>query len=281
MENKVLFNTIMENLLISGTKACAVIPRELMSIDPAYQRLETRNNQKITAMHNNFDHMVMDALLVVPHPEEFSFSIVDGYGRFMASKGILDSLECVVITTAPVNSDERRKFEARIFTKQSLYTEKVTPLQMHNANLILENPIALGLQEVLDAYDLAIQGCRGQRKAGIVGSYNRAWNIVKKSGKVAFRLIIDVCYKAGYTMEANGLSSTILDSLYKIYVFYGEIGLRKLIEIMRATDPETLKAKGLAAYPERSVMSLALYLQDYLVSTGEARKFDDRGKKIM
>lgn len=40
MEN-IVYNTVMSNLLISGTKACAVIPRELMSVDPAYQRLET------------------------------------------------------------------------------------------------------------------------------------------------------------------------------------------------------------------------------------------------
>ena len=279
MEN-IIYNTIMNNLLISGTKACAVIPRELMSIDPAYQRLETRNHKKIAAMHSNFDHMIMDALLVVPHPEESSFSIVDGYGRFMASEGILNALECVVITTAPKDPEERRKFEAEIFTKQSLYTEKVTPLQMHNANLVLKNPIALGLQEVLDDYDLGIQGCKGWRKAGVIGSYDRAWKIVKKSGKIAFRSIIDTCHKAGYTMEANGLSSAILDSLYKIYVFYGELGLRKVIKIMRETDPETLKAKGLAAYPERAGISLALYMQDYLVSTGEVKMFNDKGKKI-
>ena len=65
MEN-IVYNTVMSNLLISGTKACAVIPRELMSVDPAYQRLETRNHRKIKAMHDNFDHMIMDALLVVP-----------------------------------------------------------------------------------------------------------------------------------------------------------------------------------------------------------------------
>lgn len=52
MEN-IVYNTVMSNLLISGTKACAVIPRELMSVDPAYQRLETRNHRKIKAMHDN------------------------------------------------------------------------------------------------------------------------------------------------------------------------------------------------------------------------------------
>lgn len=40
MEN-IVYNTVMSNLLISGTKACAVIPRELMSVDPAYpERVE-------------------------------------------------------------------------------------------------------------------------------------------------------------------------------------------------------------------------------------------------
>lgn len=276
----IVYNTVMSNLLISGTKACAVIPRELMSVDPAYQRLETRNHRKIKAMHDNFDHMIMDALLVVPHPEESTFSIVDGYGRFMASEGVLDKLECVVITTAPSDPDERRRFEASIFTRQSLYTEKVTPLQMHKANLILGNPIAVDIQTVIDEYDLNVYESSGHKKAGVIGSYRRIWSITKNTGKHGLSVIIDTCYKAGYTLVTDGLSSYILDSLYKIYTFYGDLGLRKIIPIMRETDPCTLKAKGLAAYPERPAMSLALYMQDYLVSLGEPKQFNEKGKKV-
>lgn len=31
----IVYNTIMNNLLVSGTKHMAVIPRELLSVDPA------------------------------------------------------------------------------------------------------------------------------------------------------------------------------------------------------------------------------------------------------
>ena len=279
MEN-IVYNTVMSNLLISGTKACAVIPRELMSIDPAYQRIETRNHKKITAMHDNFDHMIMDALLVVPHPEESSFSIVDGYGRFIASEGILDKLECVVITNAPADPDERRRFEANIFTRQSLYTEKVTPLQMHKANLILGEPNAVALQEVLDKHKLNIAENKGTRKPGTIGSYTSAYNIIHAKGKAAFESVISTCCKAGYNLSGDGLCDKIIMSLYKIYSFYGDIGLAKVLPIMKITEPSTLKAKGLAAYPERVGLSLALYMQDYLVSLGEPRQFNERGRKI-
>ena len=267
MEN-IVYNTVMSNLLISGTKACAVIPRELMSVDPAYQRLETRNHRKIKAMHDNFDHMIMDALLVVPHPEECTFSIVDGYGRFIASEGILDKLECVVITSAPSDPDERRHFEASIFTRQSLYTEKVTPLQMHKANLILGEPNAVALQEVVDEYNLSIAEDKGVRKPGTIGSYTSAYRIIKAKGKIAYESIISTCCKAGYNLSGDGLCDKIIRNLYKIYCFYGDIGLVKVLPIMRGTEPSTLKAKGIAAYPERVELSLALYLQDYLVSLG-------------
>ena len=80
MEN-VLFTTIMNNLLVSGSKHLAVIPRELLSVDPAYQRLEEGRSKKIAKPHKEFDHTLMDPLLVVPHPEEGTFSIVDGNGR--------------------------------------------------------------------------------------------------------------------------------------------------------------------------------------------------------
>ena len=45
---------------------------------------------------------------------------------------------------------------------------------------------------------------------------------------------------------------------------------------MRGTEPSTLKAKGIAAYPERVELSLALYLQDYLVSLGEPKQFNEK-----
>lgn len=280
MEN-IVYNTVMSNLLISGTKACAVIPRELMSVDPAYQRLETRNHRKIKAMHDNFDHMIMDALLVVPHPEESTFSIVDGYGRFIASEGILDKLECVVITSAPSDPDERRHFEASIFTRQSLYTEKVTPLQMHKANLILGEPNAVALQEVVDEYNLSIAEDKGVRKPGTIGSYTSAYRIIKAKGKIAYESIISTCCKAGYNLSGDGLCDKIIRNLYKIYCFYGDIGLVKVLPIMRGTEPSTLKAKGIAAYPERVELSLALYLQDYLVSLGEPNSLTRKERKFL
>ena len=63
-------------------------------------------------------------------------------------------------------------------------------------------------------------------------------------------------------------------------MYYGSVGLFKLVPIMRETEPSTLRAKGLAAYPERPGMSLPLYMQDYLVSLGEPKQFNERGKKI-
>ena len=279
MEN-VLFTTIMNNLLVSGSKHLAVIPRELLSVDPAYQRLEEGRSKKIAKLHKEFDHTLMDPLLVVPHPEEGTFSIVDGNGRCCASEGILDALECVVITTAPTDPEERRKYEASIFIRQSNCTERVTKLQQHKAGLILKDPVCVDIQRVLDEYDLGISSYKGNQKAGMVGSYDLAYNISKSSGYIGLESIVSVCHKAGYTMEINGLSKYVLRALYTIYMYYGSVGLFKLVPIMRETEPSTLRAKGLAAYPERPGMSLPLYMQDYLVSLGEPKQFNEKGKKI-
>lgn len=279
MEN-VLFNTIMNNLLVSGTKHMAVIPRELLSVDPAYQRLEEGRSKKIAKLHKEFDHTLMDPLLVVPHPEEGTFSIVDGNGRCCASEGILDALECVVITTAPTNPEERRKYEASIFIRQSNCSEKITKMQQHKAGLILEDSICTDIQKITDKYSLRFSTARSTQPAGCIGSYDDAYMIVKYTGYTGLDTIINVCAAAGYTMEANGLTRCILRSLYKMYLFYGTLGLRKLVPLMRETEPNTLKAKGIAAYPERVGLSLALYMQDYLVSLGEPKQFNERGKKI-
>ena len=89
---------------------------------------------------------------------------------------------------------------------------------MHKANLILGEPNAVALQEVVDEYNLSIAEDKGVRKPGTIGSYTSAYRIIK--------------------------------------------------------------AKGIAAYPERVELSLALYLQDYLVSLGEPKQFNEKGKKI-
>ncbi len=278
--NNVLFTTIMNNLLVSGSKHLAVIPRELLSVDPAYQRLEAGRSKKIAKLHKEFDHTLMDPLLVVPHPEEGTFSIVDGNGRCCASEGILDALECVVITTAPTDPEERRKYEASIFVRQSNCTEKITKIQQHKAGLVLEDPICTAIQKVVDKYSLSINASRGNQAAGFIASYDDAYTIVKHTGYTGLDTIISTCAAAGYTMETNGLSRCVLRSLYKMYLFYGTFGLKKIVPLMRETEPDTLRAKGLAAYPERIGLSLALYMQDYLVSLGEPRQFNERGRKI-
>jgi hypothetical protein len=278
--NNVLFNTIMNNLLVSGSKHLAVIPRELLSVDPAYQRLEAGRSKKIAKLHKEFDHTLMDPLLVVPHPEEGTFSIVDGNGRCCASEGILDALECVVITTAPTDPEERRKYEASIFVRQSNCTEKVSKMQQHKAGLVLNDPVCTAIQKVIDEYNLTISNYKGNQSAGAIGSYDLAYNISRSSGYIGLEAIVGTCYRAGYTMEINGLSKYVLHALYTIYTYYGSVGLFKLVPIMRETEPSTLRAKGLAAYPERPGMSLALYMQDYLVSIGEAKMFNERGRKI-
>lgn len=276
----IVYNTIMNNLLVSGTKHMAVIPRELLSVDPAYQRLEEGRSKKIAKLHKEFDHTLMDPLLVVPHPEEGTFSIVDGNGRCCASEGILDALECVVITTAPTDPEERRKYEASIFVRQSNCTEKISKIQQHNAGLVLEDPICTDIQKVIDKYSLSINTARGNQAAGVIGSYDDAYRIVKNTGYTGLDTIIGICATAGYTMETNGLTKCILRALHKMYSFYGTLGLRKLVPLMRETEPETLRAKGLATYPERPGMSLALYMQDYLVSLGEPKQFNEKGKKV-
>lgn len=151
---------------------------------------------------------------------------------------------------------------------------------MHKANLILGEPNAVALQEVVDEYNLSIAEDKGVRKPGTIGSYTSAYRIIKAKGKIAYESIISTCCKAGYNLSGDGLCDKIIRNLYKIYCFYGDIGLVKVLPIMRGTEPSTLKAKGIAAYPERVELSLALYLQDYLVSLGEPKQFNERGKKI-
>lgn len=280
--NKTLFETTQANTRVVGTKSYAMIARELLSVDEEYQRVESRSEDKIKKLALAWNPNQMDALKVVAHPEECLYSVVDGYGRLRASEiKNIHYLECEIIP-APTDIEERRRFEANIFLKQTEAVEPLKPAQMHKARLILNDPVAQDLDRLLKKYGVEYTAKRGRREEHYLGSYNRAYNTIKVYGKECLEFVFKTIEKAGYNVEPDGYCSYILDSLKKIHVAYPIVSFDVLGNYIRRMRPTTMKAKALATYSDRSNgIAVTLFLQDYITKVyGVEERIDIKGKII-
>lgn len=283
-EQRMLFNAIMNNLKEVGEKSFASIPTELLFVDERFQRTDTRSKSKIMKLARNWNPSKMDALRVVPHPEEARFSVVDGYGRLTANsirQVPSEAMESEIIMGAPDDPEERLVFEARIFAEQNNETETLKPIQKHKANLLLGDKAAIMLEDICKEYGVEIISTGGgQRKDHKLGSYASAYSVAKVNGSDCLRYIFDVINKAGYDMEANGFSDAMVRALKNVYVGYQRDGEQLVAQFLRERKPAIFQAEAVAKYPKRAYIASALYLQDYLVANGFDTKFTVNGNKI-
>lgn len=82
---KVLFETTYANMKECGKKGSgkyvASIPIELLMIDFSYQRIATSTPARLKKLANHWREDKLMPMIVVAHPEEYGFCIVDGLHR--------------------------------------------------------------------------------------------------------------------------------------------------------------------------------------------------------
>lgn len=266
--NQEVFGMVMGTLQRTGHHSMSYIPVNMLYVDEDFQRIETRDSKKIRSLVATWDPNQMDPLTVVPHPETATFSVVDGLGRMTAAKiKGLTHLECHVITDAPKDIKERKTYEAQIFLRQIDNVEKLKPVQMHKARLLVGDKNAIILEKAFKDYECSIVSEKGSRNPGTLGSYTRAYNIVRQSGEKGIRFVFETCIKAGYNLEPNGYSSAVFRALGNVYKTFGDVS-SICSSRMAKMKPQVLKAKALAQYSERSSESaITLFLSDIIVDT--------------
>lgn len=280
--NQEMFGMIMGTLQRTGNHCMAYVPEGMLDTDADFQRIETRDSNKIKNLVATWDPNQMDPLVVVPHPETGTFSVVDGFGRLTAARILgLTHLECHVITNAPENIFERKQFEAKMYLHQIDNVEKLKPVQMHKARVLTGDKAAMLIDAAMQYYKCSIVSDKGRREPGFIGSYTRTYHIAKVQGEAGLRFVFDTCKLAGYDQEANGYNADVFRSLSKIYGVYGNV--ESIIgAFMRPMKPSVLKAKAVAKYPERSPeVAITLLLQDRLVEIlNVPRKIDKTGRIV-
>ena len=258
------------------TVAIIKVPARMFAIDKEYQT-EERTERNLNYLINDFKKEKLLPVTGVPHDEEGKIYLVDGYGRWQASQ-IIDKrnntkeyeyLQCMVILNAPTEPGARRMYEAEQYAFQNVGTSRVTPLQKHGAYTCMKYPAAVILNKMKDKYQFVLSKGKGQRTAGVLGSYSTAFDICKRNGEECAEYMFSICEKAGFNIKSNGYSTYVLMALRDIWRFYPESRedtAKYLSTWLREREPAQFKAKAVARYgmlDHRAACSL--YLEDLLV----------------
>lgn len=263
----------------------AVVPLSCCFVDSRYQGMRTHKH--LNRLKNKWDEWKLTPIILVLHPEEYRFAVVDGQGRCLVApeKG-MDRLNAIILMDAPEDLDERLKFEAEYFIGQDSEVENVKPLEKHLSRVIIGDNAAVSLDKLLNKYGIKFVATKGNREESVLGSYTDTYSIIKVHGEKCLDFIFSIIDNAGWNKETNGYATFVMRSLRETWVAHPndrkEIH-RFLSKELRQIDPALFNAEAKAKYPKRDHrVSCVLYVED-LVCDGigiEKKIYVDNGNKV-
>lgn len=263
----------------------AVVPLSRCFVDSRYQGMRTHKH--LNRLRNKWDERKLTPIILVPHPEEYRFAVVDGQGRCLVApeKG-MDRLNAIILMDAPEDLDERLKFEAEYFIGQDSEVENVKPLEKHLSRVIIGDNAAVSLDKLLNKYGIKFVATKGNREESVLGSYTDTYSIVKVHGEKCLDFIFSIIDNAGWNKETNGYATFVMRALREVWIAHPndrkEIH-RYLSKELRQIDPALFSAEAKAKYPKRDHrVSCVLYVED-LVCDGlgiEKKIYVENGKKV-
>ena len=263
----------------------AVVPLSCCFVDSRYQGMRTHKH--LNKLKNKWDERKLTPIILVPHPEEYRFAVVDGQGRCLVApeKG-MDRLNAIILMDAPEDLNERLKFEAEYFIGQDSEVENVKPLEKHLSRVIIGDVAAVSLEKLLNKYGIKFVATKGNREESVLGSYTDTYSIVKVHGEKCLDFIFSIIDNAGWNKETNGYATFVMRALREVWIAHPndrkEIH-RFLSKELRQIDPALFSAEAKSKYPKRDHrVSCVLYVED-LVCDGlgiEKKIYVENGKKV-
>lgn len=263
----------------------AVVPLSCCFVDSRYQGMRTHKH--LNRLKNKWDERKLTPIILVPHPEEYRFAVVDGQGRCLVApeKG-MDRLNAIILMDAPEDLNERLKFEAEYFIGQDSEVENVKPLEKHLSRVIIGDSAAVSLDKLLNKYGIKFVATKGNREESVLGSYTDTYSIVKVHGEKCLDFIFSIIDNAGWNKETNGYATFVMRALREVWIAHPnerkEIH-RFLSKELRQIDPALFSAEAKSKYPKRDHrVSCVLYVED-LVCDGlgiEKKIYVENGKKV-
>ena len=246
-----------------------------------------RTHKHLNRLKNKWDERKLTPIILVPHPEEYRFAVVDGQGRCLVApeKG-MDRLNAIILMDAPEDLDERLKFEAEYFIGQDSEVENVKPLEKHLSRVIIGDSAAVSLDKLLNKYGIKFVATKGNREESVLGSYTDTYSIVKVHGEKCLDFIFSIIDNAGWNKETNGYATFVMRALREVWIAHPndrkEIH-RYLSKELRQIDPALFSAEAKAKYPKRDHrVSCVLYAEDLVCDELgiEKKIYVENGKKV-
>ncbi len=242
-----------------------VVPLSCCFVDSRYQGMRTHKH--LNRLKNKWDERKLTPIILVPHPEEYRFAVVDGQGRCLVApeKG-MDRLNAIILMDAPEDLDERLRFEAEYFIGQDSEVENVKPLEKHLSRVIIGDSAAVSLDKLLNKYGIKFVATKGNREESVLGSYTDTYSIAKVHGEKCLDFIFSIIENAGWNKETNGYATFVMRALREIWIAHPNN--RKEIHTylskeLRQIDPALFSANAKTKYPKRDHrVSCVLYMED-------------------
>lgn len=262
----------------------AVVPLSCCFVDSRYQGMRTHKH--LNKLKNKWDERKLTPIILVPHPEEHRYAIVDGQGRFtVAPEKGLDRLNAIILMDAPEDLDERLRFEAEYFIGQDSEVENVKPLEKHLSRVIIGDKAAVILDKLLTKYQIKFVATKGNREESVLGSYTDTYSIAKVHGEKCLEFIFSIIENAGWNKETNGYATFVMRALREVWVAHPNDRKkihRFLSKELRQIDPALFSAEAKSKYSKRDHrVSCVLYVED-IVCDGlgiEKKIYVENGKK--
>ena len=263
----------------------AVVPLSCCFVDSRYQGMRTHKH--LNRLKNKWDERKLTPIILVPHPEEYRFAVVDGQGRCLVApeKG-MDRLNAIILMDAPEDLDERLRFEAEYFIGQDSEVENVKPLEKHLSRVIIGDSAAVSLDKLLNKYGIKFVATKGNREESVLGSYTDTYSIVKVHGEKCLDFIFSIIDNAGWNKETNGYATFVMRALREVWIAHpnNRKEIHKFLsKELRQIDPALFSAEAKSKYPKRDHrVSCVLYVED-LVCDGlgiEKKIYVENGKKV-
>ncbi len=261
---KMTYDLLCKDHMEIGQKKIALIPTELLFADERYQRTESLSSRKISRLARNFDPQQMDMLKVSARNDLCAFSVVDGFHRLEAAKKIgIEYLECEMFFDLSLEE------EAKLFSKQNDYVDKLTPGQTHKAKVLLGVEECIELEDACRRFSIEMKDCtkRGKAPEGTIQSYTDALAIAKRNGKRGLIWVFSTLKDCSYTAEQNGLSSYTLYPIAKAYEVFGCTQDVKdiIVDYLKQFSPSRFRSICIAEFPMRSPrLAASLHLNNIL-----------------
>ena len=271
-----------------GCRALYEIPTDLMTVDKLYQTDE-RTQRSLKKLIDNWDENKLEPITVVPHEEEGFFYIVNGYGRWTASKHLpekKDYLSAIVLLGLSKEENKRRIQEAELYAYQNRDCSKMTPIQNHGALKIIGEPSVVLFEKLKDKYGFDFGfGKSTSKKINTIGSYSETLNMIKARDERCFDFVFSTLIACGFDKKTNGYATYVLRAMRDIYDNYGDGKdiVKAIVKILRGSTPEQFKSFAITKYPNLEYRSACtMYLEDELCRvTDKKNKRKIYGNKIV